>query len=413
LTTIEDYAFEECAFTSFTLPGTVTYFGTGVLDGCNSITDIKVESSNTVYDSRDNCNAIIKTSTHELLFGIKNTIIPSTVTSIADCAFLNGPTSIIIPSSVSFIGVRAFGQCDDLKTITVGRVNPAVFENNAFVNQENATLIVPVGSISAYKGANYWKNFGTIMDTAGNTEDAGIIQFSDSKVKAVCVANWDTNHDGELSLSEAAAVTSLNNVFGGLSDPGYTSFNELRYFTGLTYITEDEFLNCSSLASVVLPPNITSIGAGAFTSCPLIQIQIPANVSYIATGGPYDINESTHAIMQQPAFNYSHLQNISVQSGNTTYKSYVGCNAVVENGILLFGCGNTFIPNNFKIVREIGQQAFRGVSFTKTAITLPDYFGAINRCAYAGSNITSINLDELSALKAIGSQAFDGCNGLT
>ena len=55
-------------------------------------------------------------------------------------------------------------------------------------------------------------------------DDPNIV-FTDSNVKAICVSattNWDTNHDGELSEAEAAAVTDLGEVLHG------SDFNQLR-----------------------------------------------------------------------------------------------------------------------------------------------------------------------------------------
>ena len=91
-----------------------------------------------------------------------------------------------------------------------------------------------------------------------------IIQFADANVKAICVANWDTNGDGELSKPEAAAVTSLGQVF---IEKTITSFNELQYFTGLTSIENSAFSRCSGLTSVTIPTNVTSIGSLAFYGC--------------------------------------------------------------------------------------------------------------------------------------------------
>ena len=39
------------------------------------------------------------------------------------------------------------------------------------------------------------------------------ITFADEEVKAICVKNWDTNGDGELSKTEAAAVKNLGTLF--------------------------------------------------------------------------------------------------------------------------------------------------------------------------------------------------------
>ena len=79
------------------------------------------ESGNAVYDSRDNCNAIIETVTNTLVVGCKNAIIPNSVTSIGYGAFHNcrGLTSITIGNSVTSIGNNAFCYCSDLTSVTI------------------------------------------------------------------------------------------------------------------------------------------------------------------------------------------------------------------------------------------------------------------------------------------------------
>ena len=64
------------------------------------------------------------------------------------------------------------------------------------------------------------------------------ITFADANVKALCVANWDTNHDGDLSEAEAAAVTSIGTVFQNQTE--ITRFGEFKYFTGVTKIGQYE-----------------------------------------------------------------------------------------------------------------------------------------------------------------------------
>ena len=84
--------------------------------GCSGLTSILVDENNKIYDSRDNCNAIIKTATNALIVGCMNTKIPDSVTSIGDCAFsgCTGLTSIVIPNSVTSIKYSAFEGCGDL-----------------------------------------------------------------------------------------------------------------------------------------------------------------------------------------------------------------------------------------------------------------------------------------------------------
>jgi hypothetical protein len=122
VTTIGDYAFILCSgLTSLTIPNSVTSIGLISFAGCSNLTSIQVESGNTVYDSRENCNAVIKTSENELIVGCVNTVIPNNVTSIGDRAFVlcSGLTSITIPNSVTSIGTYAFYGCSGLTSITI------------------------------------------------------------------------------------------------------------------------------------------------------------------------------------------------------------------------------------------------------------------------------------------------------
>ena len=91
------------------------------------------------------------------------------------------------------------------------------------------------------------------------------ISFADPNVKALCVANWDTDGDGELSKAEAAAVTDLGWVFKGKSN--IKTFDEFQYFTGLTSIESSAFKDCSGLTSITLPNCVTTIESCAFENC--------------------------------------------------------------------------------------------------------------------------------------------------
>ena len=122
ITTIGDLAFQNCvSLTSINIPDrVVTIYGRS-FQGCDNLTSIIVSPNNKVYDSRDNCNAIIETSTNVLVVGCKNTIIPNNVTTIGDMAFIGrrSITSINIPDSITTIGSDAFCSCNSLVIITI------------------------------------------------------------------------------------------------------------------------------------------------------------------------------------------------------------------------------------------------------------------------------------------------------
>ena len=122
VTSIGYSAFEHCTgLTSIEIPNSITSITPSAFSNCTGLTSIIVATGNANYDSRDNCNAIIETATNTLVAGCKNTLIPSSVTSIGNVAFrgCSGLTSVEIPSSVKSIGNQAFRGCSGLTSITI------------------------------------------------------------------------------------------------------------------------------------------------------------------------------------------------------------------------------------------------------------------------------------------------------
>ena len=122
VTSLGKGCFELCSdLTSITIPNSVTSLGDGCFAGCDGLESIVVEADNPVYDSRDNCNAIIETSTNQMIAGCKNSQIPNTVTSLGASCFsgCSGLTSITIPNSVTSLGDWCFAFCDGLTSITI------------------------------------------------------------------------------------------------------------------------------------------------------------------------------------------------------------------------------------------------------------------------------------------------------
>ena len=199
VTDIDRSAFTGCSgLTSITIPNSVTSIGYDVFANCSNLESIEVESNNTVYDSRNHCNAIIKTTENKLVVGCKNTIIPSSVTCIGNAAFhgcsdmtsiiipddvasieggafmwCTGLTSVSIPHSVTSIGTGAFRGCDGLKEVisyieTPFEISKDVFgeygTDDGWVEFTTATLYVPFGTKAKYEETPVWNLFQNIVE---------------------------------------------------------------------------------------------------------------------------------------------------------------------------------------------------------------------------------------------------------
>ena len=146
------------------------------------------------------------------------------MTSVGDYAFdhCTKLETLHLPSSLTVIGSRLCNGNNAITDVYSDIVEPFGINDNSFSTTvyQNALLHVPAGTIHSYKNSEGWKNFQKIEDNAVK------ITFADSKVKAICVSNWDTDGDGELSEPEAAAVSTLGTAF---KNSAIDTFNELRY----------------------------------------------------------------------------------------------------------------------------------------------------------------------------------------
>lgn len=105
------------------------------------------------------------------------------------------------------------------------------------------------------------------------------MSFADAAVKKLCLDNFDSNGDGQLTYGEAADVKDIGTVFKGSA---IKTFKELYYFTSLTALPDEAFMDCAALTTLRLPKNVSCIGVRALEGCAKLgQLDLPNHVATI------------------------------------------------------------------------------------------------------------------------------------
>ena len=200
LRSIGGWAFGYCTgLTEITIPDSVTSIGTGAFTDCSGLVSIAVDNKNTVYDSRDNCNAIIETDTNKLITGCKNTVIPDSVMSIGVYAFsgCTGLTSITIPNSVTSIGGCAFWCCTELTSVTIqDSVTSIGFK--AFEDCTNLKDVYYTGSEDDWNKINSNSGNDSLFNATIHYNSTGPVDKTHK--------TGDTDGDGEITIIDATTI---------------------------------------------------------------------------------------------------------------------------------------------------------------------------------------------------------------
>ena len=305
VTTIGYQAFYRCSgFTGeLTIGNSVTSIGNSAFCYCSGLRGLLIipNSVTTIgYQAFYNCQAI------SFIISLAET--PPTVGDQA-FAMWNSNTIVYVPcgfedayASLSWGGFSNFhGMCGGTVTVAADPEEGGMVTGSGTF-EAGQTCTVTATALEGYafgmwtlnglmvsKSAEYTFYVLDDMNLVAHFVQNGNIVFADANVKNICVSQWDTNGDGELSYVEAALVTSFANAFRNNVD--ITSFDELQYFIGLSSISSYAFSNCTGLTGPLMLPNtLTSIEICAFYNCSGLsgELTLPNSLTTIGSSAFYN-----------------------------------------------------------------------------------------------------------------------------
>lgn len=445
--TLGDWAFQNCrSLTELNLPSSVTAIGEGAFTACHSLESIVVDALNPVFDSRNDCNAIIETATKTLVAGCQNTFIPNTVEHIGDWALygFSKPT-ITIPSSVASIGSYAFYESYGLTSITIPS-SVASIGNYVFPYCSALTSISVEAGNPAYDSR---EGCNAIIQTAKNALIAGC---ANTVIPSSVTSIGDYAFSGRSALTSITIPSSVTSI-GTAAFDSCESLASISLPASITEIPVAAFNKCYSLESVEILGEVTSIGAYAFQVCQsLTSFEVPASVKVLGNNvfnGCTSLSSITlHEGLESygmGVFRYCAISSLTIPNSVTSMGTYTFSlcpnltSATLPAGITklptgtFYGCSSLTsyeIPSSVTVIEDeafaysglesivipedcylLCDRSFVGCT-DLLSVTLPASMQAIGLYAFAQCPaLPSIVIP--AAVNYIGEGAFAGCGGLT
>lgn len=340
---IKEFAFNGCInLKSLTISSEVSEIGDYAFMGLRSLEHLAVDCHNKTFDSRGDCNAIIRTMTNTLLVGCKATVIPDGVEVIAGNAFiscqdssiepfeLNFPPSVEIiepfafnccyplsavtfseglrrigrwafmgtsiecleiPASVTEIDEQAFISCDSLKVIKVRK------GNNVYDSRKGCNAIIESATGRLFRGSE-----GTTIVPDG-VKVISSCAFYGSKIKKIKLpSSLETIERGAFmcckELKKLVIPGSVRRIhYEILMDSGV---EELVVENGVENIPQSAFYGCPKLRYVSLPESLKEFGryGAVFVDCPeLVRVDVDKDNECYYSNGQVLVDKRTKTII--------------------------------------------------------------------------------------------------------------------
>ncbi len=297
-------AFGECnALERINIPSSLTSFGERMfMNGAGKLTEINVDSGNTVYSSKE---GVLYSKDGSTLVcypcGKEDSsyIVPEGVTAIGNSAFEDcNVTQVQLPDTLTRICAHAFMNCPSLKTVNIPN-GVSTIESGAF--SCGITSISIPASVTEMESAfteSYALTEINVDSSNPNYMSKDGVLFNKDGKELICYPDQKTDieytvSDGVVAIKDGAfadtrnlkKVTIPGNVkiiekyaFSNMID----SLEEVVLSEGLAVIDDGAFSWCGGLTSITIPASVTKIGERAFIESGLTGISFKGDALQIA-----------------------------------------------------------------------------------------------------------------------------------
>ena len=268
-------------------------------------------------------------------------------------------TSIVIPDSVTSIGVVAFSGCTSLSKVKLSN-NLTIIEEGTFRDCTSLKEIVIPDSVTEIRG-EWYENGRRHSSAFSGCTSLTKVKLSNNLTIIEAGTFRDCTSLTEITIPDGVTVIrgewyAYDRHNGAFS--GCTSLKEIVIPDSVTEIGDYAFSGCTSLKEIVIPDSVTSIGGSAFSNCISLE-------SITIGSGVESLGDEWIASCRR-------LESITVSPENKTYSSVDGVLFNKDKSELsAYPIGNKrssyTIPDG---VEKIGKKAFYGCRYIES-LTIP------------------------------------------
>lgn len=429
---IDEYAFYGCGLRSIVIPNSVRHIGNNAFYNCSYLNLV------TLPDSLRSIEQYLFYSCDSLT----SITIPPLVDSIKNYAFsYSGLTSIVVPSSVEYIGYSAFYNTGRLTSISlpasIRHLSENAFYNTPYYNNSanwvDSTLYINNHLIKMNKVVR-----GTLALPAGTIGIADNAIANADNIETISLPA-SLKYIGNNAFTDSYILYSANlpsglERIGDRAFSGCLALENVSFGSSLKHIGEYAFENCNLIRTIEIPYSLQTIGGHVFETCDNLDTVIwnapnVKKISYYNTHTFSDlfnqcnnfktliIGDSIRNLLNQNT-NDSVVDLTSNQFSNITSlrKVVIGNNVNIIGDNAFSGCNrlaSVYIPNSVTYIGRYSFQNCDSLRYVEIPINVEEVAErAFNSCDSLHTVVWNAKKAIMNASNGYGNNVFQNCDAV-